>query len=37
VYPLKSYESHFLEEKSFGDEDLNQVGRKGMIASLEKG
>jgi hypothetical protein len=37
VYPLKSYESPFFEEESFGYEDLNQIGRKNMIASLGKG
>jgi hypothetical protein len=37
VYPLKSYESPFLEEESFGGEDLNQIGRKCMITSFKKG
>jgi hypothetical protein len=37
VYPLKFYETPFLEEESFGGEDLNQIGRKCMIASFGKG
>ncbi len=37
VYPLKIYKSAFLEEESFGGEDLNQIGRKCMITSLRKG
>jgi len=37
VYPLKSYESPSLEEESLGSEELNQIGRKCMIASLKKG
>jgi hypothetical protein len=36
VYPLKNYKSPFPKEESFGGEDLNQIGRKGMIA-LGKG
>jgi hypothetical protein len=37
VYPLKNYESPFLEEENFGGENLNQIGRKHMIVSLKKG
>ncbi len=37
MYPLKIYESPFLEEESFGGEDLNQIGRKCVIISLGKG
>ncbi len=37
MYPLKNYKSPFLEEESFGNEDLNQIGRKCMITSLRKG
>jgi len=37
VYPFKIYKSLFPKEESFGCEDLNQIGRKGMIASLGKG
>jgi hypothetical protein len=37
VYPLKNYKSPFLEEESFGGDNLNQIGRKCMITSLGKG
>ncbi len=28
MYALKNYKSPFLEEESFGSEDLNQIGKK---------